>query len=72
MDSEDIKLLELEHTFSFTSREPGDMWHKRNIRGQSHFFWFFPHVKCFFPVEISILVDPKQISAVPESEKQTK
>ena len=34
------------------------------LRGQSHFSWFFPGEKCFFPVEIPILVDPKQISVV--------
>ena len=33
---------------------------------------FFPGMKCFFPVEISILVDPKQISVVSKSEKQKK
>ena len=44
------------------------------------FFWggkvifpaFFPGVKWFFPVEIPILVDPKQIPVVLKSEKQKK
>ena len=70
MDSEDIKLLELRHTFSLTSREPGDI--RGILGGKVTFSDFFPRVKWFFPVEISILVDPKQISEVPESEKQTK
>ena len=43
-------------------------WHKRNIffgGGASHFSWFCPCMKSFFPiVEISLLVDPKQISLV--------
>ena len=33
---------------------------------------FFPCMKCFFPVDISILVDPKQISVVSKSEKHKK
>ena len=40
--------------------------------GPSHFSQFFPIVKCIFPVEISILLDPKQISGVSQSEKQAK
>ena len=40
--------------------------------GQSHFSCFFPGVKCFFPVENSHLVDPKQISVVFKSEKKEK
>ena len=33
---------------------------------------FFPDVKCIFPVGISILVDPKQISVDSKSEEQKK
>ena len=47
----------------------------RGVTGK--FFWggrvifpdFFPGVKCFFPVENSILVDPKQILVVLKSDK---
>ena len=49
--------------------------HKRNIfqEGQSHFSHFFPGTKgSFSPVEISILVDPKQISVVSKSDQQKK
>ena len=42
------------------------------FRGQSHFSWFFSGMKCLFPVQISILVDPKQISVVFNSEKKEK
>ena len=48
-------------------------WHKRNIfqAGQSHSSRLFPSgVKRFFPVEISILVHPKQISVVSKCEKK--
>ena len=48
-----------------------DQWHKKNIfMRQSHLSQFFPGLKCFFLVEISILVDPKQISVVSKNKKQ--
>ena len=50
------------------------LWRKNIIfqsREKSHFLIFFPSVKCFFPVEIFILVHPKQIiSVVSKSDKQ--
>ena len=44
------------------------------FRGDKVIFpdFLFPSVKCFFPVEKSILVDPKQISVVLKSEKHKK
>ena len=48
-------------------------WRKRDIfqeggRAKS-LFLIFPDLKCFFSVEISILIDPKQISVVSQSKK---
>ena len=40
--------------------------------GQSNFSDFFPNMKCFFPVENSILVDPKQASVVLKNESKKK
>ena len=47
---------------------------KRNIfqRGQSHFSWFFPSVKCFFPVENSHFGTPKTNFSGLKSEKGEK
>ena len=51
-------------------------WHKRNIfhggGGKVTFPDFFPIVKCFSPVEIYILVHPKQNSVVSKNKNKQK
>ena len=48
--------------------------HKRNIfqGGSKSLFPIFPGMKCFFLLEIAILVDPKQLSVVSKSDKPKK